>query len=147
MANFISISIDAHPSTIPRQGHKNKQLKQEDGDNQGGTKPKKHPRPHKKPGSNLVVVVKQHSNPDKKPGPNTETTWKQHQKPKKKSGPNPGAAGNNPAMFQSNSKETASNLSDILKQAVMEAAIGGIQNLAVSLNEEKMKISTQKKKK
>jgi len=70
----------------------------------------------------------------------------QHPRPNKKSGPNHGAVGSNP-MFQSNSKETASNLGDILKQAAIEAAIGGLQNLAVSLNEEKMNISTQKKNK
>lgn len=50
-------------------------------------------------------------------------------------------------MFQTNSKETASNLADLLKKAAIEAAVEGLQNLAVSLNEEKMNVSTQKKKK
>lgn len=101
----------ANPSTpSPQHVQKNKLPKQQEGDNQGGAKPKQHPKPNKK------------------------------------SGPKPGAAGNNP-VFQSNSKETASNLGDILKQAAIEAAIGGLQNLAVSLNEEKMNISTQKKNK
>ncbi len=40
---------------------------------------------------------------------------------------------------------TASNLGDILKQAAIEAAIGGLQNLAESLAEEKMNIPSQRK--
>ncbi len=65
-------------------------------------------------------------------------------KANKKSEKNPG---NNNAIHLCQPKETTSNLGDMLKQAAIEAAIEGLQSLTVSLHEEKISISAQKKNK
>jgi len=106
-----------------------------------GTSPSQDPQRR----DNSTRQPRQHHNQANMTGNQGGTRPKQNMNPNKnKSTPNFDASMGDP--FQtSNTQETASNLGDMLKQAAIEAAIGGLQNLAESLAEEKMNIPSQRK--